>query len=100
MRRKQDKEPAKMPVKVVSQPTPNPNAMKFNLDRPVTAGSSASFSTGQDASSNPLAAAILAIPKVQAVFLLNSFVSVTREPDGDWDQVAPAVQQAIEAHFA
>lgn len=89
-----------MPVKVVPQPTPNPNAMKFNLDQPVTAGGSASFSAGQDASSQPLAAAILAFPSVKAVFMLNNFVTVTREPDGDWDQLAPAVQQAIEAYFA
>jgi hypothetical protein len=90
----------RMPVKVVPQPTPNPAAMKFNLDRAVTAGQSMSFAAGQDASSQPLAAAILALPGVKMVFLLNSFVTVTREADTDWDRLAPAVQQAIEAHFA
>jgi hypothetical protein len=89
-----------MPVTVVAQATPNPNAMKFTVDRQVSAGTSRSYASAAAAAGDSLAARLFAIPRVKMVFLLNDFVTVTREPDGDWEAIAPAVEQALREHFA
>ena len=65
-------------VDVMVDPTPNPNAVKFTLDRPVTEGGSQSYANKEQAQANPLAAKLFELPGVAAVFFLNNFVTVTR----------------------
>ena len=38
-------------------------------------------------------------PGSKLLFLLNNFISVTREPDQDWDTIVPQVEAAIREHF-
>ena len=42
-------------VDVSPQPTPNPNAIKFTLDRPATVGRSETFRLGSDPADSPWA---------------------------------------------
>ncbi len=89
-----------MAVQVQAQPTPNPNAVKFALDRHLTQGTSRTFGSAAEAASDPLAARLFAVPGVKMLFILNDFVSVTREPGADWNAIVPAVESAIREHFA
>ena len=57
------------------------------------------FRTAQAAAGHPFAAAVFATPGVRAIFGVNDFVTVTRNPDGDWDVITPAVQAAAAAHL-
>jgi len=82
---------------VTSQPTPNPNAMKFTVGAPV--GGPVTYRVGQSAD-HPLAAAILATDGVTSVFWTADFVTVTKDPDGEWASIQPAVMGALEGHFA
>ena len=84
-------------VTATPRPTPNPNALRFALD--VSLPATISHSKGDEAEAEPLAAAILAIDGVAAVFATGDFVTVTREPGADWDAIVPAVQQAVAAHL-
>jgi hypothetical protein len=88
------------PVRVEIQPTPNVNALKFVVNRRFTEGRSRTFRSPEDATGDPLATRLLAIPGVVQVFLLNDFVTVTRDPAADWEAIADAAQAAIAAHFA
>jgi hypothetical protein len=85
---------------VLPEPTPNPAAMKFTLDRPSTAGRSETFREGSDPGSSPLGARIFALGSVTNVFLTANFVSVTKDDAADWDTLVPAVVEAIQDHFA
>lgn len=86
-------------VQVEVQPTPNVNALKFVVNRRVTEGRSRTFRSAEEAAADPLAARLFAIPGVVQVFLLNDFVTVTRDPARDWEEIAAGAEAAIRAHF-
>ena len=88
-----------MPAHVTASPTPNPNAMKFTLDRRVTEGKSQTFSSAEAAQGNSLAERVFAIGGVTAVFLLNDFVTVSKAAEASWDSLAPAITEALASHF-
>jgi hypothetical protein len=87
-------------VQVEIQPTPNINALKFVVNRRVTEGRSQTFRSAEEAAPHPLAARLFAIPGVVQVFLLNDFVTVTRDPALGWDEIASGAEAAIREHFA
>ena len=74
-------------------PTPNPNALRFSLD--VTLSDPVTASSPEEAASSPLLAEIFAAPGVASVFGTADFITVTRRRDGNWDEIVPAVQQAV-----
>jgi len=84
-------------AKVRFQPTPNPNAGKFVVDRPVVEGkASKSFYSAEQAAGEPLAAALFEIEGVQSLFMVEDFVTVTKRPDAAWPDLAQRVTDAIE----
>jgi Scaffold protein Nfu/NifU N terminal len=87
-------------TEVVPEPTPNPNAVKFTLDRPATEGRSQTFRAGSDPAESPLGARIFALDGVTNVFMTANFVSVTKEDAADWDELVPRVIDELQAHFA
>ena len=81
------------------QPTPNVNALKFVVNRRLTEGRSQTFRTPQEAAASPLAAALLAVPGMVQVFFLNDFITVTRSPSVQWEELADQVETVIRKHF-
>lgn len=78
-------------------PSPNPNALKFELD--VTLPDSINFASAEDAAGHPFAAEVFAVPGVTSIFGVNDFVTVNRVPDADWEPIIAAVQSAAAAHL-
>ena len=86
------------PLEISIQPTPNPNAAKFTLNRAVAAQGA---TYRQAAASIPeWAARILGIAGVTQVFALNTFITVNKTAEGDWNIIAPQVAQVLEQAFA
>lgn len=77
------------------QPTPNVNALKFVTNRRLTEGRSQTFRTVEEAAASPLAVKLLQIPGVVQVFVLNDFITVTRDPGTPWETIAGTVEDAI-----
>lgn len=78
-------------------PTPNPNAGKFTLNRKVLEGSaSRSFYNADDAADHALAAALFEIEGVASLFMVDDFVTVTKNADAPWESLIPQVQATIE----
>lgn len=86
-------------VAVTPEGTPNPNAVKFTLDRPATDKRSETFRAGSDPADSPLGAKIFALDGVTNVFATANFVSVTKEDGANWDDLLPAVIAEIEAFY-
>jgi hypothetical protein len=86
-------------IDVTPEGTPNPNAVKFTLDRPSTERRSETFREGSDPADSPLGARIFALDGVTNVFMAANFVSVTKEGDVDWDELIPLVIDELRAHF-
>lgn len=78
-------------------PTPNPNAMRFQLD--TTLPGTINFKDASQASEHPFARAVFQTEGVVAVFGVNDFVTVTRAPDADWDAIVQTVQAAAAEHL-
>jgi hypothetical protein len=77
-------------------PTPNPNALKFTVGSPV--GGPATFVAGRD-TDDPMAAALLALPGVSSIFMTADFVTVSKTPEGDWEDIIEPAKTIIADHF-
>jgi len=76
------------------QPTPNPNAVKFVLDREI-APQPISFFNAAQAVAHPLATSLMAIPGVSSVLLLGDFVTINKSPDAKWDRIKSGVEPVL-----
>jgi len=76
------------------QPTPNPNAAKFVLDRPV-AEQPVSFFNPDAAANHPLATRLFAIPGVSSLLFLKDFITVNKQPQTKWPALKRAVKKAL-----
>jgi hypothetical protein len=86
-------------IDVTPEGTPNPNAVKFTLDRPSTDKRSETFREGSDPAESPLGARLFALDGVTNVFMTGNFVSVTKEDGADWEELVPRVIEELRAHF-
>ena len=89
------------PLTVRAEATPNPEAMKFALNREFfDPRRGQTFTEPAEAFLSPLARALFAVPGVAGVFLLRDFVTIRRAPGGDWALIAPAVEGTLHEFFA
>ncbi|MDB5354621.1 MAG: Scaffold protein Nfu/NifU [Phycisphaerales bacterium] len=80
-------------VKEVQQ-TPNPNAMKFVLDRPVCEGR-LSFLDPKAAKSHAIAARLFAVNGVTSLLFLGDFVTVCKSPAARWAGITAKVKRVL-----
>lgn len=76
------------------EPTPNPNAMKFVLDRAVSE-QPVSFLIAEVAGDHPLASSLFAIPGVSSLLLLNDFITINKTPDARWPDITKRVRKVL-----
>jgi len=84
------------------QETPNPNSVKFIVDRPVLGDSVASldFSTVTSARQSPLAVKLFKVQGVKSVFLGADFITITKDDDDiDWQVMKPVIFASIMDFF-
>jgi len=87
-------------LQITAQATPNPETMKFSLNRLVTEGRGETYSSPQQAFLSPLARALFAVPGVGGVFLLKDFVTIRRAPGAEWPGIAAGVEAALRDFYA
>ena len=76
------------------QPTPNPNAAKLILDRPVSQ-QPMSFFNSSAAKDYPLAQKLFAIPGVSSLLLLGDFITINKSPDAAWDDITDRARSVL-----
>ncbi len=76
------------------QPTPNPNAAKFMLDRPI-AERPTSFLKPADAEAHPVAHQLFGIPGVTSLLFLGDFITVNKSPVVPWSRISKRVEKAL-----
>ena len=86
-------------VTIRVQPTPNPNSLLFHVDATVTEERMKQFNSAGEAEGVPLAKALFAIENVTTIFFMPNSITVSKEPEGDWGEIAPAAEEAIRNHF-
>lgn len=83
---------------IQTEPTPNPQTLKFLPGEAVLGTGTRDFRSPEDAAVSPLAERLFAVPGVTGVFLGADFVSVTKADD-DWQHLKPAILGAIMEHY-
>jgi Fe-S cluster biogenesis protein NfuA len=84
---------------IQTEQTPNPATLKFLPGQVVMTTGTADFTEAAAAHVSPLAERLFALPQICGVFFGADFITVTKEDDGDWYQLKPAVLAAIMEHF-
>lgn len=89
-----------MAVEITIQDTPNPDARRFVLDKPVQEEPRGRFFTDPSTTDDALAKSLLELDGVSGAMLLPTSVTVNKDGDASWDDVEPAARAALEAYFA
>ena len=85
---------------IQTEPTPNPDTLKFLPGQEVTGATGPyDFASVDEAGTSPLAQALFDVQGIVRVFLGSDFVSLSKDPDADWKHVRPMALAAIMDHF-
>lgn len=84
---------------IQTEQTPNPATLKFLPGRAVMTTGTANFTSAEAAAASPLAERLFALPQVGGVFFGADFITVSKDDEGDWYRLKPAILAAIMEHF-
>lgn len=85
-----------MPYRVTEfESTPNPNAVKCWLDRPIS-DRPRSFFNAQMAAEDPVAAALFADAGITNILFNGDWLTVNKPPDADWTSTKAKVKRVLE----
>lgn len=80
--------------------TPNPETLKFVPERILMERGTANFTAAAEASSSPLAMALFALRGVEGVFIAYDFLSVTKAPSEEWEDLKAPILEALQTFFS
>ncbi len=83
-------------ISIYTEATPNPDSLKFVMNKMLLTGRSVDFERGDDVSYAPLAEAIFnEFDFAKGVFIMNNFVTVRKQGEVDWYEVKSKVSEFI-----
>jgi hypothetical protein len=77
------------------QPTPNPNAAKFVLDREIS-DRPISFLQAAEGKDHPVASQLFSIKGVCSVLMLGDFVTINKKPEIPWKTITEKVEEILQ----
>lgn len=86
-------------VSIYTEMTPNPETMKFVANKLLYPGKSIDFPDEASAAPSPLATALFAFPFVRSVFIASNFVTITKTPDTQWEEVIPTIREFLKLYL-
>ena len=87
-------------VLVRIQATPNPNAWKFILDRPVLEEGKATYTDAKEAEQNRLASSLFEIPDVRQVHFFQNVITITHNFDAEVEDLQKAIVAVIQTRWS
>lgn len=86
-------------MKIHTEGTPNPNALKFVLDQVILEKSTLNYPNKESASNSPLATKLFELEAVKEILIGKDFITISKKVDVNWDAVYEKVLDAINKHF-
>ena len=86
-------------ISIYTEMTPNPETMKFVANKLLYPGKSADFPDVESARPSPLATELFGFPFLKAVFIASNFVTLTKTPETDWNDVIPAIRDFLKEYL-
>ena len=87
-------------IQITAEVTPNPNTLKFNVNRVLLDSGSLNFPDKAKAAGSALPEGLFGIENVLGVMIGRDFITVTKMPAVDWQNIAPAIANKIRAMLA
>jgi len=79
-------------IEIYTEQTPNPESLKFVTNKMLAKGTSIDCRDVESAKEVPLAMELFSFPFVNGVFIANNFVTVSKKPGYDWNEIVPEVK--------
>ncbi|NJO25530.1 MAG: NifU family protein [Bacteroidia bacterium] len=86
-------------ISIYTEMTPNPETMKFVANKLLYPGRSIDFPDADCANPSPLAMELFGFPFIKSVFIASNFVTLTKTPDTEWEEVKPAIRQFLKDYL-
>lgn len=86
-------------VSIYTEMTPNPETMKFVANKLLYPGKSIDFPDEASAAPSPLAKELFAFPFIRGVFIASNFVTLTKTPETQWEEVIPSVREFLKQYL-
>jgi hypothetical protein len=88
-----------MAVNVQVSTSPNEHALKFTIGQPAIESGHKTYANAEAAEESPVAKALFGLEGVASVFLMADFITVTKKPEANWDNLQSAAVEIIQASF-
>ena len=85
---------------IQTEDTPNPETLKFIPGNIILKQGTADFSSKESALDSPMASKLFEIDGVSRVFLATDFISITKDPQLDWNNLKPSILTVIMEHYS
>ncbi len=86
-------------VSIYTEMTPNPETMKFVANKLLYPGKSIDFPDEASAAPSPIAKELFAFPFIRSVFIASNFVTLTKTPETNWDEVIPSIREFLKQYL-
>ena len=86
-------------ISIYTEMTPNPETMKFVANKLLYPGKSIDFPDMETAKPSPLAIELFGFPFIKSVFIASNFVTLTKTPETDWNDVIPAIREFLKEYL-
>src|ERR1041384_2849180 len=86
-------------ISIYTEMTPNPETMKFVANKLLYPGKSIEFPDVENAKPSPLATELFGFPFIKAVFIASNFVTLTKTPETEWNDVIPTIRQFLKEYL-
>jgi NFU1 iron-sulfur cluster scaffold homolog, mitochondrial len=86
-------------VSIYTEMTPNPETMKFVANKLLYPSKSIDFQQEESATPSPLAKELFGFPFVKGVFIASNFITLTKTPDTDWNDVTPSIREFLKEYL-
>lgn len=85
------------PISVYAEATPNPESLKFVVNKLLVRAHSFDFDSLENSEKSPLAQELFRMGFVKRVFIANNFVTITKTEDKMWVELIPDLRKFIKS---
>jgi Fe-S cluster biogenesis protein NfuA len=87
-------------IEIYTEYTPNPESLKFVVNKMLLMNTNADFKDAEAAKRSPLAEDLFAQPFVKRVFISANFVTVTKDGEAEWIEIIPQIKDIVKSFIA
>ena len=86
-------------IKIHTEGTPNPNALKFVVSKSLLDNGTASFTDQSQCTNSPLAKKLFNISSVREVLISKDFITILKDEKVSWESIYDQVLSIIQSHL-